>query len=45
MTDRLPSIESGCVVDVPWALTDEHRAWRATVRRFAQEVVAPEAAT
>ncbi len=45
MTDRLHSTESGRIADVPWALTDEHRAWRATVREFAEDVVAPEAAS
>lgn len=44
MIDSLRSTEAGPITDVPWALTDEHRAWRKTVREFAREVVAPEAA-
>jgi alkylation response protein AidB-like acyl-CoA dehydrogenase len=26
---------------LPWCLTEEHRAWRAVVRRFAEEVLRP----
>ena len=33
------------IADVPWPLTDEHRAWRKTIREFALDVVAPEAAS
>jgi alkylation response protein AidB-like acyl-CoA dehydrogenase len=29
-------------LDLPWCLTDEHRAWRGALRRFADEVIAPE---
>lgn len=35
--------EAGGIVDVPWALTDEHRAWRKTMREFSLDVIAPEA--
>lgn len=44
MTDTTHGTESGRVVDVPWALTDEHHAWRKAVREFALDVIAPEAA-
>lgn len=44
MTDTAHGNEPGHIVDVPWALTDEHRAWRKAVREFALDVVAPEAA-
>lgn len=40
-SDPAPTSE---FVDVPWALTDEHRAWRQVMRDFAREVVAPTAA-
>ncbi|GAA4025132.1 acyl-CoA dehydrogenase family protein [Streptomyces plumbiresistens] len=30
--------------DVPWCLTDEHRAWRRTMRGFAEDVLRPDAA-
>ncbi|MTV28012.1 butyryl-CoA dehydrogenase, partial [Nitriliruptoraceae bacterium ZYF776] len=30
--------------DVPWTLTDEHRAWRRAVREFCEDVVRPGAA-
>lgn len=44
MTDPLSRTGSDSITDVPWALTDEHRAWRAAVREFALAVIAPEAA-
>ena len=44
MTEPLTGAEASRIVDVPWALTDEHRAWRKAVREFAQRVVAPDAA-
>jgi short-chain 2-methylacyl-CoA dehydrogenase len=36
--------EAGGIVDVPWALTDEHRAWRKAMREFTLDVIAPGAA-
>ena len=44
MTDPVYPSEPSGLVDVPWALTDEHRAWRKTMREFALDVVAPGAA-
>jgi alkylation response protein AidB-like acyl-CoA dehydrogenase len=29
--------------DVPWCLTDEHRAWRSTVREFTERTLRPDA--
>lgn len=28
-------------LDLPWCLTDEHRAWRQSVRRFCEDAIAP----
>jgi len=43
MTQAPPGSDAG-IVDVPWALTDEHRAWRKAMREFTADVIAPEAA-
>jgi short/branched chain acyl-CoA dehydrogenase len=43
MTQAPPGSDAG-IVDVPWALTDEHRAWRKAMREFTLDVIAPEAA-
>jgi short/branched chain acyl-CoA dehydrogenase len=43
MTEAPPGSDAG-IVDVPWALTDEHRAWRKAMREFTLDVIAPEAA-
>ncbi len=43
MTSTPGTDEAGGIVDVPWALTDEHRAWRKAMREFALDVIAPEA--
>ena len=40
MTDSTDALDAG-IVDVPWAFTDEHRAWRKVIREFALDVVAP----
>jgi hypothetical protein len=37
----LTSSAADVVGDAPWCFTDEHREWRDTMRRFADEVVAP----
>ncbi len=44
MTGTAGMDDAGGIVDVPWALTDEHRAWRKAMREFALDVIAPEAA-
>lgn len=44
MTDSAPGSGPAGIVDVPWALTDEHRAWRKAMREFTLDVIAPEAA-
>jgi short-chain 2-methylacyl-CoA dehydrogenase len=38
------TLDAALQYDVPWALTDEHRAWRQTMREFTRDVVAPGAA-
>jgi alkylation response protein AidB-like acyl-CoA dehydrogenase len=43
MPQAPPGSDAG-IVDVPWALTDEHRAWRKAMREFTLDVIAPEAA-
>jgi short/branched chain acyl-CoA dehydrogenase len=43
MTDSAPGSGPAGIVDVPWALTDEHRAWRKAMREFTLDVIAPEA--
>jgi short-chain 2-methylacyl-CoA dehydrogenase len=43
MTDSVPGSDPAGMVDVPWALTDEHRAWRKAMREFTLDVVAAEA--
>ncbi len=43
MTDSMPGSDPAGMVDVPWALTDEHRAWRKAMREFTLDVVAAEA--
>ena len=44
MTDSAPGSVPAGIVDVPWALTDEHRAWRKAMREFSLDVIAPGAA-
>ena len=44
MTGTAGMDEAGGIVDVPWALTDEHRAWRKAMREFSLDVIAPDAA-
>jgi alkylation response protein AidB-like acyl-CoA dehydrogenase len=44
MTGTAGMDDAGGIVDVPWALTDEHRAWRKAMREFALDVIAPGAA-
>src|SRR5580698_776033 len=43
VADSTGTLDAG-IVDVPWALTDEHRDWRKVIREFAVDVVAPGAA-
>ena len=38
------TLDAALQYDVPWALTDEHRAWRQTMREFTRDAVAPGAA-
>src|SRR5438477_6108013 len=44
-TEPAEAVEDPSVdfIEVPWALTPEHRAWRQTIRRFCQKEVAPSA--
>ena len=44
MTDSAPGSGPASIVDVPWALTGEHRAWRKAMREFTLDVIAPGAA-
>jgi short/branched chain acyl-CoA dehydrogenase len=45
-TTSEPATLGECVdLKIPWCLTDEHRAWRESVRAFAERVVAPGAAS
>lgn len=39
---RIAFLEEG--YDIPWAFSDEHRAWQRALSQFAREVVEPEAA-
>ena len=41
MTDSAPGSGQAGIVDVPWALSDEHRAWRKAMREFTLDVIAP----
>lgn len=40
-TDSHPTSRTGIDLDVPWALDDDRRTWRRTVREFATNVIAP----
>lgn len=44
MTLGTPTKQDLVDTDVPWALTDEHRAWRKAVREFVEDHVRPTAA-
>lgn len=39
-TDSRPR-PAGIDLDIPWALDDDRRTWRRTVREFAEKVIAP----